>query len=404
MPLSRVLMLVKEDPLKPTGGMGVHVRDLCNELCDDLEITVLCRDTKSQIGGHFAVSRDGIEEVDSNWRPTKGKWRALKVFNTNDLLFSGGTTYSDLVTYDVYMRNAAKFLANDDFDLIHIHDSHLWRVAQCISLLNDDIPVTMTSHLCFYFSHNTAPQSDGWMYVAQNETTALTQSAHLSTVSQSYAESLESLFMLPRGEVDVIGNGVDLAELDHAQYNQHLRDKFLGGRDKLAVFVGRLVPTKGVEMVLDAVEAMPECSFVLFASICQSLETVAPLAARIKTLVETRSNITWFNEDQELKLPLMKCADVGLVPSLHEPFGIIGLEWMGIETPLLTTAANGLADFCTRDNCTIHAPTSEGLIEAIGSHTPDLDKVLNARRTAEQHTWRKTADKVLNIYRKTCTY
>lgn len=258
----------------------------------------------------------------------------------------------------------------------------------------------MTSHLCFYFSHNSAPDSDTWQYVAQNEATAITQADHVSTVSHAYADSLESLFMLPEGGISVIGNGIDLKPLDRTHYDQYLRNDLLGGHKKLAVFVGRLVPTKGVELVLDAAEALPDWSFVMFASICASLEAVAPLAKRIKRLTNELPNLTWFNKVQDDKLSAMKCADVGLVPSLHEPFGIVGLEWMGLETPLLTTAYNGLADFCTEDNCFIHEATSESLIKSLQNFKPDPNKVTAGRETAESHTWRRTADLILADYEK----
>ena len=41
----------------------------------------------------------------------------------------------------------------------------------------------------------------------------------------------------------------------------------------------------------------------------------------------------------------MKIADIAIMPSLHEPFGITALEWMGLGVPLIVSDTGGLKEF-----------------------------------------------------------
>ena len=94
----------------------------------------------------------------------------------------------------------------------------------------------------------------------------------------------------------------------------------------------------------------------------------------------------------------MRIADIAIMPSLHEPFGITALEWMGLGVSLIVSGTGGLKEFCNDDNSTLIEPTSESLIKAIKNHKADIEKLRNAKETAKRYSWQEIARKTRDIY------
>ena len=114
---------------------------------------------------------------------------------------------------------------------------------------------------------------------------------------------------------------------------------------------------------------------------------------------ERYTNFEWHNFcPQEDKWKLMKIADIAIMPSLHEPFGITALEWMGLGVPLIVSNTGGLKEFCNDDNSTLIAPTAESLIKAIRNHKTDTEKLRQAKETARRYSWKEIAQKTKDIY------
>jgi 1,4-alpha-glucan branching enzyme len=86
------------------------------------------------------------------------------------------------------------------------------------------------------------------------------------------------------------------------------------------------------------------------------------------------------------------------MPSLHEPFGITALEWMGMGVPLIVSNTGGLKEFCNGDNSTLIEPTTENLVNTIRSHKADTKKLENAKETARRFSWKEIAGKTRDIY------
>ena len=120
----------------------------------------------------------------------------------------------------------------------------------------------------------------------------------------------------------------------------------------------------------------------------------------MRKAVKKQDNLIWLNKCfDDLKWKLMRCADIGIMPSLHEPFGIVALEWMSTETPLIVSGVDGLNDFCEDGfNATVIYPSSSCLIKAIKNHKKDPIMIQNALKTAKSHSWEKVAEKVKKVY------
>jgi len=137
----------------------------------------------------------------------------------------------------------------------------------------------------------------------------------------------------------------------------------------------------------------------LISALSPTLESCNPLADEIKKMKERYANFEWLNFcPQEDKWKLMRIADIAIMPSLHEPFGITALEWMGLGVPLIVSNTGGLKEFCNDDNATPIEPAAESLIKAIRNHKTDPEKLQQAKETARRYSWKEIARHTKDIY------
>jgi glycosyltransferase involved in cell wall biosynthesis len=387
----RVLMVLRESMIIPQGGMGIHILEICKCLKKYFDITVVGLG-ENQDGGLYLFEEYAAKKVTrEEWIANSKQWRFLGLFNTNSTM-ADDVIVQELISYDVLVENFIEFLKDEKFDVVHVHDTAYWLFAKKMSKYFN-APLITTAHLALYISHEYHP-SDFWKYLVTREGTAYHESDRIIAVSDYYKQELVSTFMVDEDLITVIPNGVN-SELLSGISPKRPPVKC----DKLIVYVGRMVPTKGLDTLLDVIEKFPQHHFVLISSIAPTLEEVMPLSKRVKFFQKNFDNVTWLSRlpDDE-KWPIMKAADIGVVPSKHEPFGIVALEWMALGVPLIVSDVGGLSEFCTTDNSTPINPTREALEGAIRGHVRDEVKVERARRTAREHSWEATSDMIRNVY------
>jgi len=395
MSTTKILMFINGSPFDNNGGLGVHTHYLCDELrkFEDIELTLVCADYFTQEGGLYLMGDTKKRVQPEDWKHEPNHYRLLEVYNTNQLLTRVGFLQK-MITDDIFLENTLAFLGKERFDLIHLHDTNLWGVVKHLKALYK-CPVLLSCHLNLFLSHERIPEDPFYLYDIQQEGSALYACNKLLTVSEYYKQAIQDEYWL-EDKTEVVPNGVDYEFLESIQHDEELKKKY----DKpLVVFVGRMVPTKGVWQILEAIKQMQDHHFVLISALSPTLESCNPLADEIKKMKERYTNFEWHNFcPQEDKWKLMKIADIAIMPSLHEPFGITALEWMGLGVPLIVSDTGGLKEFCNDDNSTLIEPTAESLIKAIRNHKTDTEKLRQAKETARRYSWKEIAQKTKDIY------
>ena len=156
------------------------------------------------------------------------------------------------------------------------------------------------------------------------------------------------IFDIDERRVAVIPNGVDPTELRPSGDLAALRREFAAPAEKLVLLVGRLVYEKGFQLALDALpEVIDKVGGVRFL-VAGSGTHEAELRAQAKRLGldEHGTFLGWIGDD--VLHSLYRIADLCVVPSIYEPFGIVALEAMASGCPCIVADTGGLREVVPR--------------------------------------------------------
>ncbi len=213
-------------------------------------------------------------------------------------------------------------------------------------------------------------------------------------------------FKLPNEKVEVIPNAIDLSKY-HEEFDRWaLRARYgVQPHEKLILCVGRLVPQKGIEYLIQAVplvsQRYPEAKFIIVGDgwYRDHLEWVANSTGQ-----RWRIMFTGFIPDSDL-VGLTKAADVMVVPSVYEPFGIVALEGMAAGVPVVASQVGGLVEFIEHDKTGVltYPRKPESIAWGINYvlSNPDHARwmIQNARETVQRaYSWEAVAKKTSKVF------
>nr|WP_313777481.1 glycosyltransferase family 4 protein [Mycobacterium sp.] len=322
----KILMVSWEYPPVVIGGLGRHVHHLATELVvAGHEVVVLSR----RPTGTDPSTHPSTDEVNEGVRVIAAAQDPHE--------FTFGT---DMMAWTMAMGHAmvrsALTLRDWQPDLVHAHD---WLVAHPAIALAEffDVPLVSTIHA------TEAGRHSGWVsgqvsrQVHALESWLVHESDSLITCSASMREEIHALFGPGLSETAVIPNGIDTAGWPFAPRRPH------DGAAEL-LFFGRLEYEKGVH---DAIAALPRIrkthpgATLTIAGDGTQQDFLVEQARRHKVLKATKFV---GRVDHCGLLALLHRADLAVLPSHYEPFGIVALEAAAAGIPLVTSTAGGLGE------------------------------------------------------------
>jgi len=248
------------------------------------------------------------------------------------------------------MRRAGLQLAADvDFDLVHGHD---WLVARAAAALADrlDVPYLTTIHATEHGRHQ------GWVDKPPQSTIHATErwmarrADAIVTCSHYMRGHVADVFGVDEAQVTVIPNGIDPGDLQPVGDLATLRAQYAAPDERLLLLVGRLVYEKGFQFALEAlpavIERVPNLRFLVAGS--GTHEQELQRQARELGLDAHGTFAGWIGDD--LLHSLYRIADLTVVPSLYEPFGLVALEAMASGCPCIVANTGGLAEVAPTDD------------------------------------------------------
>jgi glycogen(starch) synthase len=330
---NRVLLLSWEYPPVIEGGLARHVRKLAEALVrQGVAVDVLTRGVgeESLQGGRIAVAELGGVTVHRVREPS---WpRDLDRF----------VAWVDRMNDD--MLAAGEALAEErSYDLIHGHD---WLVAHASATLADrlSVPYMTTIHATEHGRHQGWVQDEPQSHIHGVERWMAGRADGVVVCSHYMRGHVADIFDIDERRITVIPNGVDAGDLRPVGDLEALRRQFAEPHEKLVLLVGRLVYEKGFQLALDAlpgvIDLLGNVRFVVAGSGTHEHELKAQ-AERLG-LSPHGTFLGWIGDDALHSL--YRIADLCVVPSIYEPFGLVALEAMASGCPCIVADTGGLRE------------------------------------------------------------
>jgi glycosyltransferase involved in cell wall biosynthesis len=211
---------------------------------------------------------------------------------------------------------------------------------------------------------------------------------------------------LPGQSIEVIPNALDLEEMDRllGETNDTSSPPF---DEPYVLFLGRLHPVKGIELLIEAFNMSIQGSQQKFRLLIVGPESDPVYSAKLKALVrqlglETRV-IFWGMAQGAQKVKLYRHAWVFCSPSQTEVMGLVNLEAAAARLPVVTTHETGLCGWEEAGGILVH-PRVEELRQALSrvlawSEPERLNRGWQLRRLVEQrYSWQAVGAQWLELY------
>jgi glycogen(starch) synthase len=329
----RVLLVSWEYPPVIEGGLGRHVRKLSENLAHDrVEVHVLTRG-----GGRL---------------PAHEERHGVFVHRVREPQFPQDV--NAFVKWVEAMNGDMQALASElceryEFDLVHSHD---WLVAGAAEQLTRAIerPWLVTVHATEYGRHQGWVQKHPQSHIHAAERRMVRRADAVITCSRYMRGHVARVFGVAPRAITTIPNGLDPGDLNPVISDlEGLRARYAAPSDRLVLLVGRLVYEKGFHLALDALAPVIEClgdvRFVVAGT--GTAETELKRQARRLGLTRRGTFLGWVGDD--MLHALYRVADLCIVPSIYEPFGLVALEAMASGCLCVVADTGGLREVVPGD-------------------------------------------------------
>lgn len=293
---------------------------------------------------------------------------------------------------------------NPDIIWAHLYFGILY--SRFTSLFYPRIKLVSVLHDSIYGDYNMT----GLWYKFRNLIYKKTKNLDNQTIAVSYTVKLDYENFFGWKNIKLIYNAIDLKKIDLSIVNldnlSMVKSKFnIDDKDFLIIVPGRLDKRKGHQYFIEAIKKLD-------SNIRKKIKVIfagdGPLKEDLETYVkECKVNdqiIFTGNLNQETLFQLVKVSDLVVIPSLQEPFGIVAIEAMYLEKPLIVTNVDGLKEITTDKIDAIQVPIKdskaikEGIIKII--HDQQYAKYLahNAKKTALKYDVNIIVNEWKNIF------
>jgi alpha-maltose-1-phosphate synthase len=374
----KALLVTREYPPHIYGGAGVVADQLSRALAKRMKVEVRCfgpRDPRP----------DGI--VLRGYTP----WERL-----------GGKEPKFIPALETLSIGLAMARDTVDADVVHAHTWYADMGSLWISTLYR-IPLVVTLHSMEPLRPWKADQlGSGYLLSSWIEKTAVEAAHRVIAVSHKMREDIIQYFDVDASRVVVIHNGIDPDQFKRTEAREHLAR--LGVKPPYVLFVGRITDQKGIFHLLDAAPKLPAGVQVV---LCASAPDTPEIEDRLRRRVAEMPNVLWINE--MVPVPVVTqlyshCAAF-CCPSVYEPFGLINLEAMGCEAPVVASGVGGILEV-VEDGKTglLVEPAKPEVLAA------SLDRVLGnpalardmgragRKRVEEKFSWASVAERTEQVY------
>jgi glycogen synthase len=281
-------------------------------------------------------------------------------------------------------------------DIIHAHDWMTYPAALSARSASRK-PVIMHVHSTEYdrtLNGYINPE------IAHIESTCLKQADRVIAVSNYTKGVVCERYGLPEYKVEVVHNGIDLGDQNNLNISDDQINAYARGK-KVIIFVGRLTCQKGpdyfVRIADRIVRSVPNSLFVVAGSGDMYEQIMMQSAGHRLT---GKLLFSGFLRDTQKEL-LYKRADLFIMPSVSEPFGIVALEAAAAKTPVIISNQSGVKEVMSKALVADYWDTDKIAAQATWLLQNDDYRSRLAEESATEAmgiTWGNAARKCVKIY------
>ncbi len=388
---------------KDTGGMNVYVRDLTREL--------------GRMGIHVDVfTRSQDEHVPHVVHELGYGNRVVHVPAGPEV----PAAKRELVKYIPEFVEGVKAFAAEKgihYDLIH---SHYWMsglAAESLSDAWDGTPIVHMFHTLGEMKNRIA-RTDGERESPERisgEQRILRRADRVIVATLAELTQLRFLYKASDRKLKIIPPGVDTCHFYQIPSDEAKQFIGLKPEDRMILFVGRIEPLKGVDTLIRAMSCLkmkdqsgPVHLAIIGGEPDVSLDEMSAEMARLQYLCDELcmgKMVVFLGKRGQDTLPYYySAADVLVMPSHYESFGMVALEAMACGTPVIASDVGGLG-FLVRDGetgFTIPDDEPDKLCEKLSllldDHELRAEMGRCAVEVAQSYDWEKIAKQIVDVY------
>lgn len=385
---------------KETGGMNVYIREVSRELAKrGYQVDVFTRSQNAEI--------PMVVPFTTGTRIIHLKAGAEAPYDKNRVWFH----------LPEFLDNLRQFIAKEQ-RTYHLFHSHYWLSGWVGAQIRaeQNAPLLHMFHTMGYFKNRATRSLEEYdpPLRLKIEAELVKHADHLVVSSRREKVQMVWTYGVPAAKLSVIPCGVDPSlfrprNAREAQAELGLPDK------RYILFVGRIDPVKGIDTLLRAIQrvkktgdAFRDVHLLIVGGDLDHTGAAESEIGKLQRLAETlgiKEMVTFLGAQRQDRLPsFYSAAEMCILPSRYESFGMVALEAMACGVPVIASKVGGLATFIQNETSGILIPEGDvvSLAEKIVlllTATPFKNTLgSEGRIRALAYSWPLIAGKIVSLY------
>jgi glycosyltransferase involved in cell wall biosynthesis len=306
--------------------------------------------------------------------------------------FSGGygpNLFSEIYNYAIVAKTIAK---ENQFQLIHAHDWLTFPAGIAAKQISGK-PLIVHVHSTDFDRSGGVVNPD----IFAIEKQGFDEADHIITVSNRIKNRLTEQYHISSEKITTVYNAID-SEINANEIKDRKQ------KHKIVTFLGRITIQKGPEYFVDVarmvIHRMKNVHFVM-AGNGEMRDYILELCARYG--ITDRFHFTGFLNNDEVAR-MLRQSDIFIMPSVSEPFGIVPLEAMQANVPVIISMQSGVSELIRNviktDFWDVHA-MADAVHGILKNKKLATSLITEGKQEVSRLSWNHSANQIRHVYMKT---